>query len=78
MLDRVLSKPKEIWARDRVRMLAITDLVCLFYYVGPGACSCACYDWPIRAIGGNDLKFGAVPAIQNCAMIDHFSIRVYR
>jgi hypothetical protein len=76
MLNRVLTQPEEVRARDGVRVLPVTDRVGLFHDARPGARCCARDDGCIWCVGRDDLEFRAISTVENCAVIDNFGVRI--
>ena len=71
MFDGVLTETEEIWARDRIRMLSVADMVRLLHDVGPRARRGAGDNRTVRNVRGNYLEFGPVPAIEDRAVVDY-------
>ena len=78
MLDCVLPQTEKVWARDRVTMLPVSNMIRRAHYNGPGTSGCASNDGLICHVICNDLEFGPVAAIKDGTIIDRLGIGIAR
>ena len=76
MFNGILSKTEKIGTRNRVRMLTITDCICLFHNIRPCSCCSTGDDRLVSPVGWNDLEFWSITTIKDRTVINDFNPRV--
>jgi hypothetical protein len=78
VLDGVLPQTEKVWARDRVAMLPVSNVIRRANDDGPGTSGCAGYDGFICHVICNDLEFGSITAIMDGTIINSLRIGIAR